>query len=456
MIKVNNKIILKKGKDLTYIYDLETKGFHILHSDYKTAIQNCQESASDKYGKDLLEEQYAFMLSNLDSKKGFSVTYLATETCNLKCSYCFENAGTFNNNNKKKVMSLEQYVNSYEKISKEKKIEIIEFFGGEPLIGISEIELFCKYLAQKYESIPQLGIITNGTLLTPEIIDFLKQYNFVVTVSLDGPKNINDINRVSDSINSVFDNIIEKIGYLRERDLFNACEATLTYEILLSMSKEEMYEYIDFFNYLGCHAVGIIFARDSKANNLVNDDIIKEKLREFYTVYINYVFDKLLMEDSDLINHIDIIGTIMGFISKSQISLCGAGINKVLITVNGDIYPCQMYYSIREKQLGSIDNLSYVYENVNKMKKEYIKRISIDCLKCQWVALCNAISCPGQNLAESGSESETNELLCYANKIRNEIILDRLFAIVTNKKVAKLFINNLTKCIKLHLKGFER
>ena len=39
------------------------------------------------------------------------------------------------------------------------------------------------------------GITTNGYLINQNVIDFFKEYNFTVTVSLDGPKEIHDKNR---------------------------------------------------------------------------------------------------------------------------------------------------------------------------------------------------------------------------------------------------------------------
>ncbi len=68
----------------------------------------------------------------------------------------------------------------------------ITWQGGEPaLAGIDfykkAIELQLKYGKTKAKTIGN-SLQTNGTLLNDEWIEFLKQYNFLVGLSLDGPE----------------------------------------------------------------------------------------------------------------------------------------------------------------------------------------------------------------------------------------------------------------------------
>ncbi len=54
-------------------------------------------------------------------------------------------------------------------------------------------------------------ITTNGTLLDNEMLKFLEENNFSLVFSMDGPQEINDMNRkYAGSSNSVFSNVIDK------------------------------------------------------------------------------------------------------------------------------------------------------------------------------------------------------------------------------------------------------
>jgi uncharacterized protein len=58
---------------------------------------------------------------------------------------------------------------------------------------------------------------SNGTLLDEEKIDFLIEHDFSLMISLDGPKEINDLNRVYPDGSGTYDTVIEKIEFIQGR-----------------------------------------------------------------------------------------------------------------------------------------------------------------------------------------------------------------------------------------------
>lgn len=105
-------------------------------------------------------------------------------TCNLRCDYCYEEAGrkltpTAKYQRDKVVAAIHRTPNAQ-----------INLFGGEPLLlGLTDLEELLKI---GYERHGKTGIQTNGTLITPAHIELFRKYNTQVGISLDGPDELND------------------------------------------------------------------------------------------------------------------------------------------------------------------------------------------------------------------------------------------------------------------------
>lgn len=117
---------------------------------------------------------------------------LVTQTCNLRCRYCYADAGTYSMEGQailpwslaKKAVDLAHTLG----------IGSVQFFGGEPLLAFDLIKQIIAYCQeQKYTF--QFGINTNGTRIDSEIAEFFARHNVTVTVSIDGPAEVHDLCR---------------------------------------------------------------------------------------------------------------------------------------------------------------------------------------------------------------------------------------------------------------------
>ena len=120
------------------------------------------------------------------------VKLILTNNCNQSCNYCYQIKD-------KKRMSwvyarkaIDYFVdNCNEQPS-------ISFYGGEPLLEFELMQKCIEYSYAKFikkDLTPKYLMTTNGSLLTEEIIDFCKQYNLKITLSMDGDKNAHEIGR---------------------------------------------------------------------------------------------------------------------------------------------------------------------------------------------------------------------------------------------------------------------
>lgn len=129
-----------------------------------------------------------------------NVTLEVTEKCNLRCKYCIYNPShkeyrEFGHKN----MSWETAKKAIDLLinhSKDAEQVHIGFYGGEPLLNFELIKQAVKYAKSNFKEIT-FAMTTNAALVTEEIADYLLQNDFDIIVSLDGPKDIHDANRIT-------------------------------------------------------------------------------------------------------------------------------------------------------------------------------------------------------------------------------------------------------------------
>lgn len=119
-----------------------------------------------------------------------------TTQCNLRCKYCYYTNQT-SKTPENGSLSIKQIKPIFELLNKQgtSKELALTFFGGEPLLKfplIKQIVQVAREYEQKTSRNFRFAITTNGTLLTKDIADFLKDNKFSVCVSLDGNSEIMD------------------------------------------------------------------------------------------------------------------------------------------------------------------------------------------------------------------------------------------------------------------------
>ena len=118
------------------------------------------------------------------------VSLHVSHTCNIQCAYCFAHGGDYGG----KAMLMQPKVAEQAIrwiISEAQALGRcqIDFFGGEPLLNfplLRELVPFAKSLSARLGVQVGFGIVTNGTLLTDEMKQFLIDEKFQIKISLDG------------------------------------------------------------------------------------------------------------------------------------------------------------------------------------------------------------------------------------------------------------------------------
>ena len=144
----------------------------------------------------------------------------ASSLCNLDCHYCFyhdvaENRATPSHG----IMSDEVLETLVSKaLAQAEGSCTFAFQGGEPTVaGLSFFRRLISLQRQYNDRRLTIhnAIQTNGIAIDREWADFLARNRFLVGISLDGPRDVHDANRVDARDRGSFDRVMAAIGHLR-------------------------------------------------------------------------------------------------------------------------------------------------------------------------------------------------------------------------------------------------
>ncbi|MBW3622343.1 MAG: anaerobic sulfatase-maturation protein [Armatimonadetes bacterium] len=144
--------------------------------------------------------------------------------CNLDCTYCFylEKENLYERPPSWQMPDdvLESYIRQY--IGSQRAPEVsFAWQGGEPtLLGVRffrrVVELQKKYANGKRI---QNAFQTNGTLLDDEWCDFFRENNFLIGLSVDGPRELHDAYRVDKQGRPTFDAVMRGLDFLKKHEV---------------------------------------------------------------------------------------------------------------------------------------------------------------------------------------------------------------------------------------------
>ncbi len=141
-----------------------------------------------------------------------------TEKCNLRCAECFVTKAP-NSLRTMELGVLEKTIRNTISYGQTNTVTY-HFFGGEPLLRFDYIKRAVAILEEAVthgEMVrPIYRITTNLTIVDDEIIVFLKEHQFHVGVSIDGPEAVNDVLRTYIDGRGTFRTVATNYQRLRE------------------------------------------------------------------------------------------------------------------------------------------------------------------------------------------------------------------------------------------------
>lgn len=191
-----------------------------------------------------------------------TVVFKVASRCNINCRYCYVfNMGDTGWTRGPKLMSRPTCQAAANELGRLAAVQehpfVVVLHGGEPLLlGARDLEYVISTLRAALPPRIPISIQTNGVLIDSEILDICARANVDLSVSVDGPQQIHDGNRVGFDGEGTFDRVLRGIAQLQARP-----ESTWLFTGVLSVVDPESdpREAYDFFKQLGVPSLDFIY-----------------------------------------------------------------------------------------------------------------------------------------------------------------------------------------------------
>jgi len=368
--------------------------------------------------------------------------------CNLDCGYCFylekEHAFPPRQRFRMSDETLDAYVQGYIAAQPAPEVEFT-WQGGEPtLMGLDFFER-AVVLQRKYAQGKQIRntLQTNGTLLDDAWGVFLKREGFLVGVSLDGPRALNDVARPDKQGRSSYDDTLRGLDVLARHEV--------DFNVLVTVSSANVEHPLEIYRHLkalganfiqfnpvvervaqpketviGLHFAvppalslpkATLLAPPREADATVTPHTVSALA---YGEFLTTVFDEWVRHD---VGTVYVMNFEWALASWCQLApgacifsaRCGKA---AIVEHDGSVYSCD-HFMYPEYRLGNlaVDNLSAMMNSPAQQAFGNAKETTLpaDCLSCEFRFACNG-ECPKNRFIKTADGEPGLNYLCAAYK----------------------------------------
>ena len=283
----------------------------------------------------------------------------------------------------------------------------VSFFGGEPLLEferIQQVVAHARERARELERDVRFLVITNGSLLSGERLDWLLEQDFTVAVSLDGCREAHDACRRRVGGSSSYDEVVANLAELLRRSRRGNKVISVLHPANVRHAADSLSALLD----LGVRNISM---------NLDYSADWHEQARQAFEVALASLGDRYVQAWRD--------GRAFGlnlFDSRVATGLDGAfapsdrcdfGCNEVAVSPRGRLYPCDRLVGedVRDDVV-----IGDVFTGIDPVRRDALiaakNAVLPDCAECALQPRC-AHWCGCVNHAMTGQVGEVHGLLCW-------------------------------------------
>lgn len=313
-----------------------------------------------------------------------------TDRCNLRCAYCYLP-------HNKEDMTLETGKAAIDAVFREARANHYQqvkfkYAGGEPLLRfpfVVELHRYAQQLAKKFDLGLDAVVLSNGTLLTHEIIRQMQTMGLRLMISLDGMGDWHDAQRPYAGGRGTFNDVAEAVELALHYGLIPDISITVSGrsaeglpEIIAWVLERNLPFSLNFYRQNDFS----VLHEDLK---LEEEKIIDGMLAAFAVIEKNLSSRSLLASLTDRAN-----------LSTPHVKTCSVGDSYLVFNQHGQVSKCQMQMAKPVADAHTENLLQVVRDD-----KSGIENISVEekegCCDCDWKYWC-AGGCPLETYRATG------------------------------------------------------
>jgi uncharacterized protein len=348
----------------------------------------------------------------------------AGSACNLFCDYCFylKKEKLYPGSDLRMSAQVhEAYIRQLLEFHQSPQVTVA-WQGGEPtLMGLDffrlSVDLQKKY--QKPNSDIENTFQTNGILLNDEWCEFFRENNFLVGLSLDGPRELNDFYRKDKAGRGTFDRVLQAARLLQKHQV--ECNILCTVNSKNGAHPLETYSF--FRDEIGVNYIQfipIVERQDesgSQKGNKVTDRSVQPGQ---FGRFLIEIFDEWVRRDVGRTFVLNFDGALAGWLGMAgtvciHAPTCGLGL---ALEHNGDLYSCDHFVD-PDHYLGNILETPLIELIASEQQRTFgrDKKNSLPrcCRECAFLFVCHG-ECPKNRFMRTPDGEYGMNYLCEGYK----------------------------------------
>jgi uncharacterized protein len=380
---------------------------------------SCSEDEKKELFEDLLKSRV--LISSRENRNGKKIDFEkmsielktlvlhVTDACNLGCRYCYYGNDGHDTSNRAK-MSPEVAVRAVDFLMENSgnlKDVVIVFFGGEPLLNLHLIRFIVEYARKKAtEKVIRVdfAMTTNGTLLNDGTIDFLRENNIGVTISIDGFEKAHDRFRCFPNGAPSYGAILPGLKKL----LSDKGEKPVVARVTVAGDSKHIPEILDHLLSLGFSEAGFAPVTTGDLSYQLSRAEMAQLLTHFKTLSEVFIAHAKKDEFYGFTNLVDNLVVLHEGERKDY--PCGAGLGLFSVDPKGRLYLCQRLTGDTASLMGDVFN-GFDREALTRFRQLSFIEEKKPCATC-WVRKICAGGCYHEALVREGGLLKPNLHYC--------------------------------------------
>lgn len=360
----------------------------------------------------------------MDEVSSMEVIVKITERCNINCTYCY----MFNRGNEdylkhppsissSTIEAIASFLSQGIDDLKVKHVSVV-LHGGEPLmLRKSKFVALCKALENVVSPKASLsiGLQTNGMLIDEEWIEIFSSFKIGVGISLDGPPEYHNLERVNHKGEATYDETARGIQLLVSAARENRISAPGAI-CVINPEHDARAIYRHFVDDLGFRFMSFNLPMET------HDSIRPEKLTK-YTTYVDVLLSEWLSDDRPDLK-IRLFSQAMHYFSGAKATIEGIQNTHrshlmIVIASNGDISEHDDFKVINFGQNAGNVRTTTALEFANSRLRQFLanlhQSLPFECDPCGWKSYCRAGSSHGLTISRYSLLSGFNKRSVYCS-----------------------------------------